>query len=148
MGDCNLPRKNAVIVDEAHSSQIGETARELRAIQGNKIEGTEEGEADWEDGLNQVIQSRGRQPNISFFAFSATPRGKTLELFGKAAASGMPTAFHVYSMRQAIEEEFILDVLTNYTTYSTYFGLLKAAEDDSKLSKKTAARALAKYFTL
>ena len=71
----------------------------------------EEEEADWEDRLNQVMQSRGRQPNLSFFAFTATPKGKTLELFGRAGASGKPEAFHIYSMRQAIEEGFILDVL-------------------------------------
>ena len=80
---------------------------------------------DWEDRLNQVMQSRGRQPNLSFFAFTATPKGKTLELFGRPGASGMPEAFHIYTMRQAIEEGFILDVLKNYTTYSH---LLPAAE--------------------
>ena len=101
-------RRYAVIVDEAHSSQTGETARELKAIFGNGVgadaaEG-EEGEADWEDRLNHVMASRGRQANLSFFAFTATPKGKTLELFGRAGASGTPEAFHLYSMRQAIEE--------------------------------------------
>ena len=76
-------------------------------------------------GLNQVMQSRGRQPNLSFFAFTATPKGKTLELFGRTGASGLPEAFHLYSMRQAIEEGFILDVLKNYTTYATYYRLGK-----------------------
>src|SRR5690606_23088274 len=73
-------RRYAVIVDEAHSSQTGETARELKAILGDGTEEGEEGEADWEDRLNQVMASRGRQPNLSFFAFTATPKGKTLEL--------------------------------------------------------------------
>jgi type I restriction enzyme R subunit len=141
-------RKYAVIVDEAHSSQTGESARELKAILGAGVTDDGEGEADWEDRLNQVMQSRGRQPNLSFFAFTATPKGKTLELFGRMAASGKPEAFHIYSMRQAIEEEFILDVLTNYTTYKTYFRLLKAAEEDPKLPKKKAARALAKFMSL
>ena len=81
-------RKYAVIVDEAHSSQTGETARELKAILGAAANETEEGEADWEDRLNQVMQSRGRQPNLSFFAFTATPKGKTLELFGRTGPSG------------------------------------------------------------
>jgi type I restriction enzyme R subunit len=137
-----------VIVDEAHSSQTGETARELKAILGAGAGDDAEGEADWEDRLNQVMASRGKQPNLSFFAYTATPKGKTLELFGRAGASGTPEAFHLYSMRQAIEEGFILDVLTNYTTYATYYKLLKAAEDDPDLPKKKAARALAKFMSL
>ncbi len=92
--------------------------------------------------------SRGRQPNLSFFAFTATPKGKTLELFGRIGPSGLPEAFHIYSMRQAIEEGFILDVLTNYTTYSIYFKLLKTAEDDPKLPKKKGTRVLAKFTSL
>lgn len=85
---------------------------------------------------------RGRQPNLSFFAYTATPKGKTLELFGRTGLSGKSEAFHLYSMRQAIEEGFILDVLRNYTTYKTYFKLVKAVEDDPNLPKKKAARAL------
>ena len=142
-------RRYAVIVDEAHSSQTGETARELKAILGAAADDEDgEGEADWEDGLNQVMASRRRQPNLSFFAFTATPKGKTIELFGHAGARGTPEAFHLYSMRQAIEEGFILDVLANYTTYKTYYRLLKAAEDDPDLPKKKAARALAKFMSL
>jgi len=142
-------RRYAIIVDEAHSSQTGETARELKAILGTaaKTENAEE-EPDWEDRLNQVMQSRGRQPNLSFFAFTATPKGKTLELFGRPGASGLPEAFHLYSMRQAIEEGFILDVVKNYTTYATYYRLVKAIEDDPNLPKKKAARALAKFMSL
>ena len=141
-------RRYAVIVDEAHSSQTGETARELKAILGAGVAEDAEGEADWEDRLNQVMASRGKQPNLSFFAFTATPKGKTLELFGRPGASGTPEASHLYSMRQAIEERFILDVLANYTTYATYYRLLKAAEDDPNLPKKKAARALAKFMSL
>ncbi len=141
-------RRYAVIVDEAHSSQAGETRRELKAILGAGVTESEEGEPDWEDQFNQVMASRGQQPNLSFFAFTATPKGKTLELFGRGGPSGKPEAFHLYSMRQAIEEGFILDVLTNYTTYATYYRLLKAAEDDPTLPKKKAARALAKFMSL
>lgn len=141
-------RKYAVIVDEAHSSQTGETARELKAVLGLAANETDEGEADWEDRLNQIMASRGRQPNLSFFAFTATPKGKTLELFGRPGPSEKPEAFHLYSMRQAIEENFILDVLTNYTTYSTYLRLLKAAEEDPQLPKKRGVKALAKFATL
>ncbi len=141
-------RHYAIIVDEAHSSQTGETARELKAILGNRAKETEEGETTWEDRLNQVMESRGRQPNLSFFAFTATPKGKTIELFGRPGPSGKKESFHIYSMRQAIEEGFILDVLTNYTTYATYFKLIKAAEDDPRLPKKKAVRALAKFMSL
>jgi type I restriction enzyme R subunit len=142
-------RKYAVIVDEAHSSQTGETARELKDVLGqNTNNENEESEADWEDRLNQVLQSRGRQPNLSFFAFTATPKGKTLELFGRPGPSGTAEAFHIYSMRQAIEEGFILDVLTNYTTYSLYYKLLKTAEDDPALPKKKGTRVLAKFTSL
>jgi type I restriction enzyme R subunit len=142
-------RRYAIIVDEAHSSQSGETARELKAILGTAAQTTDgEEEPDWEDRLNQVMQSRGRQPNLSFFAFTATPKGKTLELFGRTGAGGKPVAFHLYSMRQAIEEGFILDVVKNYTTYATYYRLVKAVEDDPNLPKKKAARALAKFMSL
>ena len=157
-------RRYAVIIDEAHSSQTGETARELKAIlgagtagggmaRGRPAAGTvaaedPDGEPDWEDRLNEVLASRGRQPNLSFFAFTATPKGKTLELFGRPGARGAPEAFHVYSMRQAIEEGFILDVLRHYTTYRTYYRLLKNAADDPDLPRKKAARALAKFMSL
>lgn len=137
-------RNYAIIVDEAHSSQTGETARELKEILGAGTEvGTEEGEADWEDRLNQVIESRGKQKNISFFAFTATPKGKTLQLFGR---NNVP--FHVYSMRQAIQEGFILNVLENYTTYSTFYKLVKSVEDDPELPKKKATKALGKFMSL
>lgn len=142
-------RRYAVIVDEAHSSQSGETARELKAILGATAKSESDEEMpDWEDRLNQVMLSRGRQPNLSFFAFTATPKGKTLELFGRKGANGLPEAFHLYSMRQAIEEGFILDVVRNYTTYATYYRLVKAIEDDPDLPKKKAARAVAKFMSL
>ena len=136
-------RRYAVIVDEAHSSQTGETARELKAILGannDQAVGNGEEEPDWEDRLNQIMASRGQQKNLSFFAFTATPKGKTLELFGRNGE-----AFHTYSMRQAIEESFILDVLRNYTTYSTWFKFVKLVEDDPSIPKKKGARALAKF---
>lgn len=134
-------RRYAVIVDEAHSSQTGETARELKSILGaNTGTETDENEPDWEDRLNQIMATRGQQKNLSFFAFTATPKGKTMELFGHNGE-----AFHTYSMRQAIEEGFILDVLRNYTTYNTWFKFVKTVEDDPNIPKKKGARALAKF---
>jgi len=142
-------RKYAVIVDEAHSSQTGETARELKKILGAGTENdTEEVELDWEEGLNRIMASRGRQKNLSFFAFTATPKGKTIELFGHIGPSGKPEAFHTYSMRQAIEEGFILDVLQRYTTYKTYFNLLSKAENDPFMPKKKAIKKLTKFLYL
>ncbi len=142
-------RKYAVIVDEAHSSQSGESARELKQILGAGTEqGVEESELDWEDGLNKVMESRGKQKNLSFFAFTATPKGKTLELFGSKGASGKPEAFHTYSMKQAIEEDFILDVLQRYTTYKTFFRLVKSAEDDPSMPKKKKNKKLGKFMAL
>lgn len=141
-------RKYAVIIDEAHSSQSGETAREFKEILGAAETDSDERIADWEDRLNQVAQSRKKQPNMSIFAFTATPKGKTIELFGRIGPSGKPEAFHIYSMRQAIEERFILDVLTNYTTYVRYYKLRKAVDDNPNLPKKKTARVLAKYVDL
>lgn len=147
--DAIAKRRYAIIVDEAHSSQSGESARELKEILGAAVtpENDEEPPT-WEDTMNQVMQSRGRQSNISFFAFTATPKGKTLELFGRVGKSGKPEAFHLYSMRQAIEEGFILDVVSKYTTYKTYYRLVKSVENDPDLPKKKAARALAKFMSL
>lgn len=140
-------RRYAVIVDEAHSSQSGEAARELKGILG--AGSTADGEEiSSEDVLTKVMSARGKQKNVSFFAFTATPKGKTLELFGRPGASGKPEPFHSYSMRQAIEERFILDVLQHYTTYSTYYRLVKSIEDDPNLPKKKAAKSLGKFMSL
>ena len=141
-------RRYAVIVDEAHSSQTGESAREMKHILGSRSQQAS-GEAEtWADGLNAVVESRGPQPNLSFFAFTATPKAKTIELFGRPGSDGFPEPFHLYSMRQAIEEGFILDVLLNYTDYDTYYGLVKKAEDDKEFPKRKTSVALAKFLTL
>ncbi len=141
-------RRYAVIVDEAHSSQTGETAAEFKAVLGSGMGSLEDDEVGAEDVLNEVMESRGRQKNLSFFAFTATPKGKTLNLFGRTGASGKPESFHTYSMRQAIEEGFILDVLKSYTTYKTYYGLVKSTEDDPKMPQKKARKSLAKFLHL
>lgn len=124
-------------------------ARELKAILGAAFNAENpEGEPDWEDRLNQVMQSRGKQPNLSFFALTATPKGKTLELFRRKGASGLPEVFHLYSMRQAMEEGFILGVAKNDMTYAIHYRLVKAVEDDPNLPKPKAARALARFLSL
>ena len=139
-------RRCAVIIDEAHSSQGGETATELKGVLGGedlreeaKRRAADEGHEDMEE-LFRSMAKRGRQANLSFFAFTATPKHKTLAVFGR---DGQPA--HRYTMRQAIEEEFILDVLKSYTTYATYFKLLKACDDDPHVERKKAAKALARF---
>ena len=141
-------RRYAVIVDEAHSSQTGDSARKMKSVLGERSQAVSENLTDWEDGLNAVVEARGQQPNLSFFAFTATPKGKTIELFGRQDNSSTPEAFHVYSMRQAIEEGFILDVLRNYTDYNTYYKIAKQAADDPEFPERRAARALSKYASL
>ncbi len=148
----------AVIVDEAHSSQGGETAMELRKVL-NK-EGIEAAIAEQlldmeeEDLSNAAKQAmlreqlkRTKQPNLSFFAFTATPKFKTKLVFDEPGEDGQ-SPFHLYSMRQAIEEEFIMDVLANYTCYTRYYELVKTVEDDSTVPRRTTARALARFVDL
>jgi len=152
----DLPkRRYAVIVDEAHSSQGGETATELKEVLAGaaikeeaKAKAEEAGLPDYEEEVLKAMAKRGRQPNISFFAFTATPKYKTLEVFGQPGPDGKPEPFHLYSMRQAIEEGFILDVLKNYTTYKTYYRLIKSIEDDPQVDKRKAACALARFMSL
>ena len=152
----DLPkRRYAVIVDEAHSSQGGETATGLKGVLAAAVireeatkDTTEEGLPDYEEEILRTMAQRGRQPNISFFAFTATPKYKTLEVFGRPGEDGKPQPFHLYSMRQAIEEGFILDVLQNYTTYKTYYRLIKSIENDPTVDKRKAARALARFMSL
>ncbi|MCU0297248.1 MAG: type I restriction endonuclease [Candidatus Nanopelagicales bacterium] len=133
-------RSYAVIVDEAHSSQTGDAANALRQALGAGVDLPED--VDGEDAINAVLAARGVQPNLSFFAFTATPKFKTIEIFGTRQADGTLGPFHLYSMRQAIEEGFILDVLANYTTYKTYFKLAvtsdKAGEQQVDASKASS----------
>jgi type I restriction enzyme R subunit len=143
-------RRCAVIIDEAHSSIGGENLpADLKEVLAGedlreeaKRRAAEEGRDDMEE-LFRGMAKRGRQANLSFFAFTATPKHKTLAVFGR---DGEPA--HRYTMRQAIEEEFILDVLRHYTTYATYFRLLKACDDDPNVERKKAAKALARFMKL
>ena len=147
-------KKYAVIIDEAHSSQGGETAIEMKRVLAKSGMEDEAGEyakgrnlPDHEEQIIKTMLERGRQPNISFFAFTATPKYKTMEVFGQSGADGKPQPFHLYSMRQAIEEGFILDVLKNYTTYKTYYKLIKSIEEDPEVDRRKAARALARFLS-
>ncbi|MDK2800750.1 MAG: type restriction enzyme subunit [Clostridiales bacterium] len=149
-------RKYAVIIDEAHSSSAGENMASLREVlsvstleEAAKLDEELEGkEYDPEEEILKTIKKRGKQPNISFFAFTATPKAKTLEMFGTMGEDGLPHPFHLYSMRQAIEEGFILDVMQNYVTYETYFKLAKKIEDDPTFDRAKATKALTRYVSL
>ncbi len=146
----------AVIVDEAHSSQSGESTKSLKAVL--KVESLEEAEREeagdqtpeeeLDDRVLDEIRSRGRLPNLSTFAFTATPKPKTLELFGRKRPDGKFEPFHRYSMRQAIEEGFILNVLANYATYKAYWRLLKKIEDDPRYDKSQAEYLLKSFVEL
>ena len=158
-------RNYALIVDEAHSSQSGSAATKLKRaltkgapkkliaeVDGQQVEMDADVEIDpedltSEDVINGVVEGRKRPRNVSYFAFTATPKAKTLELFGRPDADGRPVPFHVYSMRQAIEEEFILDVLKHYTSYATFYQLGSMA--DAKLVPQLKAKkALSRYAKL
>lgn len=139
--------KFAIIIDEAHSSQSGNTAGKLNETLKKETEPEEENTEEWtgEDEIVEIVKGRKMLTNASYFAFTATPKNKTLELFGeKYIDNGKEKfrAFHLYSMKQAIEENFILDVLKNYTTYQSYYGLLKKIKDDPAYDKKKAQKKL------
>ncbi len=155
----------AIIVDEAHSGQSGETSKDLKLVLGGRnssdalqaaelFDSTNAAvELSFEDLIEKSVDARGRSENITFFAFTATPKSKTLELFGEKTVgeNGAPihVPFHQYSMKQAIEEKYILDVLKNYTTYKTYYKLANnLSSGDLEVPKGKAASALARYASL
>ena len=137
-------RKFALIVDEAHGSQSGRSAQAMTDALTREATPS----ADIEDLIADYQKQRGPQANISFFAFTATPRNVTLERFGIKGPDGLPHPFHLYAMRQAIEEGFILDVLQNYMTYGTYYQVEKAIEDNPELSGRRGQSRVARYATL
>ncbi len=150
----NLPgNKFAVIIDEAHSSQTGESSKSLKQVlNAGSLDEAEKADDDskeesLEDKILKEVRSRkSKTENISFFAFTATPKQKTLEVFGtQNPLDGKFYPFSLYSMKQAIEERFILDVLKNYTTYQVYFSLLKKIEDDPEFQKSKAQRMMIDY---
>src|SRR5262249_53552211 len=149
-------KRFAAIVDEAHSSQSGESTKSMKAV----LASSSLAEAESEDAAAQTpeeelenailgeMEKRGPLPNLSTFAFTATPKPRTLELFGKKRSDGKFAPFHLYSMRQAIEEGFILDVLASYTTYKSYWRLLKKIEDDPRYDRKKAEYLLKSFVAL
>lgn len=151
-------KRFAVIVDEAHSSQTGSASQKLKLALSDREEALKEWEEldeeevskarDKEDTLNDTLLGQGRHGNISFYAFTATPKAKTLELFGQQMSDGTFQPYHIYSMRQAIEEGFILDVLQNYMTYHTAYQISKLVPDDPELPASQAKRAIARYADL
>lgn len=159
-------KRFAVIVDEAHSSQTGEASEKLKQVLADTAIAGKESEEDLleryaaaeaqieaeqlevDEQIAEELRTQGRQQNLSFFAFTATPKQKTLEIFGTQVPDATPRPYHVYSMRQAIEEGFILDVLKNYTTYQTYYRVGKTTADDPEYSTKQANKALGKYLSL
>ena len=151
-------KRFAVIVDEAHSSQSGEAATALRGMLNKEgIEAaiaaqfSDEEDDDLSDEARAAVLrdalQRARQPNLSFFAFTATPKFKTKALFDEPGPSGT-SPFHEYPLRQAIEEGFVMDVLQNYTTYKRFFGLIKQVEDDPDVPRRRAAKALTRFLEL
>lgn len=146
IGDAQRNRNFAIIIDEAHSSQGGKASAALSTAL--SPEGEEGEEETYEDIVNRIMESRKLLANASYFAFTATPKNKTLELFGEPYYEGMQVfhrPFHSYSMKQAIQEGFILDVLANYTPISSYYKLIKKIEDDPEFDTKKAKKKLRKY---
>lgn len=132
----------AIIIDEAHSSTSGETAAKMNL---SLAKSQDDDEPTTEDLINAIIEQRKMLTNASYFAFTATPKNKTLEMFGEKRADGKFYPFDLYSMKQAIEEEFILDVLQNYTTYHSYYKLNKAVEENPQFETRQAQKKLKQY---
>ena len=143
----------AVIVDEVHSSQSGESAKNLRVSlsKGIQVEGEDDDDPEISDMDARIIaelERRRSREHISYFGFSGTPKNKTLELFGRKDADGTFVPFHIYSMEQSISEGFTLDVLQNYTTFKRYFQLVKSVQEDRAYDKGRTLRMLTNYVDL
>ncbi|TXG99655.1 MAG: type I restriction endonuclease subunit R [Nevskiaceae bacterium] len=146
IGSDHRLRKFAIIIDEAHSSQGGKTSAALSMALSEAGEEPEDEKT--EDKINRIMEARKLLPNASYFAFTATPKNKTLEIFGEPYPEGEETKhrpFHGYTMKQAVQEGFILDVLANYTPVASYYKLVKAIEGDPEFDTKRARKKLRKY---
>ena len=142
-------RNFAIIIDEAHSSQGGRTAAAMSGVLAANDTAGDEDEDTFEDQINRIIESKRMLANASYFAFTATPKNRTLELFGEPDPQPDGTKkhlpFHSYTMKQAIQEGFILDVLSSYTPVNSYYNLVKMIEDDPEFDSKKAQRKLRRY---
>jgi len=146
IGDEHRGRTFAIVIDEAHSSQSGRTSAAMSTVLSQA--GAEGEDETTEDKINRVMEARKLLPNASYFAFTATPKNKTLEIFGEPHSAGEATKhrpFHSYTMKQAIEEGFILDVLKNYTPVESYYRLVKTVENDPEFDTKRAKKKLRRY---
>jgi len=145
IGDEHSSRRFAIVIDEAHSSQGGRTAAQMHRVLAGV---TADDDETYEDQINRIMETRKMLPNASYFAFTATPKNKTLEIFGeRGEASGIikPRPFHSYTMKQAIQEGFILDVLQNYTPVQSYYRLMKTVEEDPEFDVRKAKKKLRRY---
>lgn len=142
-------KKFAVIIDEAHSSTAGKDMSAITMTLGKgELEVEDNVNLDAEDIIVDEIARNGKQSNVAMFAFTATPKATTLQLFGRVNAKGQREAFHIYSMKQAIEEGFILDVLQNYTEYKTFYQINKEIEEDPRCKTVEAKRQIARFVEL
>ncbi|MGI6525359.1 MAG: type I restriction endonuclease subunit R [Bdellovibrionota bacterium] len=146
IGEEHRGSKFAILIDEAHSSQGGRTAAKMNIALAEN--GGEDEEESTEDKINRIMEARKMLSNASYYAFTATPKGKTLEIFGESGKEGGDTQFrpfHSYTMKQAIQEGFILDVLKSYTPVESYYRLMKTIEDDPEFDSKKAKKKLRRY---
>jgi type I restriction enzyme R subunit len=148
-------RKYAIIIDEVHGSQTGESAKKLKEVltakdleEAEREERETNEDEDAEDNIRRSMEARGKQSNLSYYGFTATPKDKTLQIFGTKNSEGDFEPFHLYSMKQAIEERFIMDILLNYTPYELFFKLSKSIENDPTLNKKKTVKAIGRFVSL
>ena len=146
IGDEHRGRRFAIIIDEAHSSQGGRTSASVSMAL--RQSGSDEEDETTEDKINHIVESKKMLANASYFAFTATPKNKTLEIFGAPVPEGDKTRhvpFHSYTMKQAIDEGFIIDVLKHYTPVSSYYRLVKTVEEDPEFDTERATKKLRRY---
>ena len=141
-------KRFAILVDEAHSSTSGRFMQALSMVLGKRMKPDADGDYDAEDAVRDTLKGFGKQPNVTMIAFTATPKPHTLKLFGTPGPDGKPRPFHVYSMKQAIEEGFIVDVLANYVEYKTFCQIVKTIQNDPKYKQRQAVGKIRRILAL